>query len=301
MEVVVVGGGSLGSLVGALLARRHDVTLVGREHQVAAIDDGGLTVEGVESFRVRPAATADWRGRADLAVVAVKAFDTAGAAATLAAGEPGAVLSLQNGMGNEATLAECLDVPVVAGTTTLGAALEAPGRVAWNGRGGATVGPWTDDADRAARLAGAALRTAGVPTTVTGAIREHLWEKLAVNAAINPLTALAGTRNGAVADPPLAGVARAAAAEVASVARSAGVDLADERAVEEAFAVARATAANRSSMARDVAAGRRTEVDAINGYVVDAADGPVPVNATLAGLVRAREAAGRGSAGEPGT
>lgn len=292
MEVAVVGGGSLGSLVAALLARRHDVTLVCRERHAAAVRDGGLTVEGVESFRARPAATTDWRGRADLAVVAVKSFDTEGAAATLAAGEPGAVLSLQNGMGNEATLAERLDAPVVAGVTTLGATLAAPGRVEWRGRGRVTVGPWTGDAARAARLAGAAFRTAGVPTAVTGTILERLWEKLAVNAAINPLTALAGTRNGAVADPPLADVAGAAAREVAAVARAAGVDLADGRAVATTTEVARATADNRSSMARDVAAGRRTEIDAINGYVVDAADRDVPVNATLAGLVRARTASG---------
>lgn len=285
----MVGAGSLGSLVGALLARRHDVTLVGREADVAAIDEGGLAVEGIDSFAVRPAATTDWRGTADLAVVAVKAYDTPGAAATLAAGSAGAVLSLGNGMGNEATLADRLDAPVVAGTTTLGATRTAPGRVSWRGRGRVAVGPWTADADRAARRAGAAFRTAGVPTAVTDAIDERLWEKLAVNAAINPLTALAGTSNGAVAEPPLAAVAATAAREVAGVARTAGVDLPDERAVGAVREVARATAENRSSMARDVAAGRRTEVDAINGYVVERAREAVPVNATLAALVRARD------------
>jgi 2-dehydropantoate 2-reductase len=291
MEVVVVGAGSLGSLLGALLARRHEVTLVGREAGVAAIRADGLAVEGVESFAVRPATTTDWDGRADLAVVAVKAYDTAGAVETLSAGIAEAVLSLQNGMGNEATLADRLDAPVVAGATTLGATLEAPGRVAWRGRGQVTVGPWTADAARAARLAGAAFRTAGVPTAVTDGIRERLWVKLAVNAAINPLTALTGTRNGAIADRPLAPVAAAAAREVAEVARRAGVDLADDRAVDAVREVARATADNRSSMARDVATGRRTEVDAINGYVVERASDrdAVPVNATLAALVRARE------------
>ncbi|MFB6280633.1 MAG: ketopantoate reductase family protein [Haloferacaceae archaeon] len=301
MEVVVVGSGALGGLVGALLDRRHDVTMVGRERQVAAIADRGLAVEGVESFRARPAATTAWDGRADLGVVAVKAHDTPGAAATLAAGTVGAVVPLGNGMGAEATLADRLAAPVVAGTATLGATAPEPGRVAWRGRGRVAVGPWTADAGRAARRAGAAFRTAGVPTTVTDAIRERLWEKLAVNAAINPLTALTGTRNGAVAAAPLDGVAAAAAREVAAVARSRGIDLPDERAVAAVREVARATADNRSSMARDLAAGRRTEVDAINGYAVEAAPDPgsVPVNRTLAALVRARESAtdGREEAG----
>lgn len=303
MEVVVFGAGSLGSLVGAVLDRRHDVTLVGREAHVEAVRADGLRVTGVESFVARPDATTEGTGlAADLAVVTVKSFDTAAAAAALATGDVGAALSLGNGMGIESTLAGRLDAPVVAGTTALGATLEAPGHVAWLGRGETAVGPWTgeggesDAADssrrrsaRAARRAGAALRVAGLPTTVTHAIRERLWEKLAANAAINPLTALAGVRNGAVLDPPLAGTAAAAAREVAAAAREAGIDLSDGGAVEAARRVARSTADNRSSMAQDLAAGRRTEVDAINGRVVDALgrDG-APVNATLSALVRAR-------------
>ncbi|MFB6161556.1 MAG: ketopantoate reductase family protein [Haloferacaceae archaeon] len=290
MEVVVFGAGSLGSLVGARLERVHDVTLVGRAPHVEAVRADGLAVTGVESFAVRPAATTDWRGgEADLGVVTVKAFDTPAAADALATGCVGAALSLQNGMGNEGVLADRLDAPVVAGTTSVGAELVAPGRVAWNGRGATTLGPWTADAGPAADRAGAAFRAAGFDVTVSDAVREHLWGKLAVNAAINPLTALAGVDNGAVAAAPLAPVARRAAAEVAGVARGAGVDLSDERAASRALSVARATADNCSSMRRDVEAGRRTEVDAINGFVLDRAGSAdaVPVNATLAALVRA--------------
>lgn len=292
MDVVVFGAGSLGSLVGALLDRRHDVTLVGREAHVDAVRADGLAVGGVDSFRAEPSATTEAEGLcADLAVVTVKAFDTPAAATALESGSVGAVLSLQNGMGNEDVLADRVDAPVVAGTTTLGATLDGPGRVEWLGRGTTTVGPWTDGSERVADRVGAAFRAADVPTDVTGAVREVLWEKLAVNAAVNPLTALARVPNGAVAESPLDGIARAAATEVAVVARENGVDLPSERATESTLAVARATADNRSSMYQDVAAGRRTEVESINGYVVEraASRSAVPVNATLAGLVRALE------------
>lgn len=324
MEVLVFGAGSLGSLLGARLAGAHDVTLVGRDPHVRAVRGSGLTVEGVESFVARPTAVtglgelggcgggdgaeeggdpadqsvdgADAGGRrVDLAVVTVKTFDTVGAAEALAAADLGfdAVVSLQNGMGNEETLAARLAGPVVAGTTTLGARLRAPGRVAWLGRGKTTVGPWTDDAGDAADLVATAFDAAGIPCERVSAtaVERVLWGKLAVNAAINPVTALARVPNGAVAEPPLADVARAAAAETARVARSRGVSLGSGEAVDRAIDVARRTSENRSSMHQDVAGGRRTEVDSINGYVVDRApaDESVPVNTVLAGLVRGWE------------
>jgi 2-dehydropantoate 2-reductase len=294
MDVLIFGAGSLGSLVGGLLSTAHDVTLVGRDPHVEAVRTDGLRISGVETLTTRPTATTDCAGAsADLAVVTVKAYDTATAARALAAGDVDVVCSLQNGMGNEAVLADRLDAPVVAGTTTLGARLAAPGHVEWTGRGSVTVGPWrpADDTTAAARTA-SAFDAAGLDAEVATDVRSRLWEKVAINAAINPVTALARVGNGAVAEPPLSDLAAAAAVEAAGVARADGASLSDERAREAVESVARATARNRSSMRRDVARERRTEIDAINGYVVDRAadlDRSVPVNRTLAALVRGWE------------
>jgi len=297
MEVVVFGAGSLGSLVGGRLARVHDVTLVGREPHVAAVRESGLRVTGVETFETYPEATTDGTGlRADLAVVTVKAFDTAGAAADLATGSFEAVLSLQNGMGNESVLAAALDDPVLAGTTTDGARRGDPGVVEWTGRGTTVVGPWDPPTSPLTETVGEAFRAAGFDVEVVADVHRRLWEKLAVNAAINPTTALARVENGALRSGPAAETARAAAREAAAVARAEGYDLADDEAVALAAAVIEATAANRSSMCQDVAAGRRTEIDAIGGFLADRADArgvSVPVTRTLLGLVRAWEA-GRG-------
>jgi len=302
MEIVVFGAGSLGSLVGALLARGdvHDVTLVGRAAHVEAIRRDGLRVSGIENFVVRPDATTDGTGlAADLALVTVKAFDTDSAARELRTGSFRAVCSLQNGMGNEEILADALDCPILGGTTSYGAVREAPGEVAWNGAGDLVVGPWAPrDCDGVADEVVEAFREADVDAERVDAdgIRERLWEKLAVNAAVNPTTALARVENGALAAPPAADLVEPIAREVAATARAIGVDLDADATVGAIEAVVDDTADNESSMRQDVGRGRRTEIDVINGYVVERAREAgiaVPTNRTLWTLIRAWEA-GRG-------
>jgi 2-dehydropantoate 2-reductase len=301
VHVVVFGAGSLGSLVGGLLARAHEVTLVGRDDHVRAVRADGLRVTGEYDLTVHPGARTDPPASADLVVVAVKAFDTPAAADALAAmDEAGAVLSLQNGMGNEETLAAALPWPVLAGTTDFGAERTAPGVVRCNGAGEVVLGPPEGGESPAADRAGAAFRDAGIDTTVAGDMPRRLWTKLAVNAGINPVTALARVDNGAVLAEPLAGTARAAARETAAAATAAGVALDPEEAVAAMEGVARDTADNVSSMRQDVEAGRRTETDAINGYVVEQAAEPVPVNRTLAALVGGWEAGEVGGVEEAG-
>jgi len=300
VRILIVGAGSLGSLLGGLLARTHDVTLVGRDPHVSAVQADGLRVTGVETLTPRPDATTDiGAASADLALVTVKAYDTASVVDDLATCDVETVCSLQNGMGNEETLAAGLDTPVLAGTTTYGARLAGPGHVEWLGRGRVTVGPWrpADAADRSERVA-AAFRAAGLDATATTDVRHRLWQKLAINAAINPVTALARVENGALTQPgDLADVATAAGTETARVARADGVDLSATTVREGIADVVDETARNRSSMHQDVAAGRRTEIEAINGYVVERASAvgeSVPVNRTLAALIRGWEAgAGR--------
>ena len=293
MDIVVFGAGSLGSLVGGLLAQAHEVTLVGRDPHVAAVADGGLTVEGAFDVSVTPDATTGGAGlRADLALVTVKAYDTTEAARTLATGEYGAALSLQNGMGNEATLDEFLDCPVLAGTATYGAVRSGPGRVECTGVGEVALGPCEGGDSAAAARAARAFRRADLNTTVHGDMPRRLREKLAVNAGINAVTALSRVENGALLDGPANDLTRSAARETARVARAADVSLPNRVALAAVEEVATATADNDSSMLQDVRGGRRTEVDAINGYVVDRAAEfglDAPVNRTLTALLGAWE------------
>jgi len=292
MDVVVFGAGSLGSLLGGLLARANDVTLVGREPHVAGIEESGLQVSGELEFTVYPDAATAPPAASDLALVAVKTHDTADAARALSGVDLDAALSLSNGMGNEETLAAELSCPVLAGTCTYGALLVEPGHVECTGVGEVVLGPRDGGASVLADDVGRAFEMTGAETTVVTDMPRRLWEKLAVNAGINATTALARVGNGALRSGPGNRIAREAAREVARVARAEGIVLEDEAAVDAVEHVANATAANTSSMHRDLREERRTEVDAINGYVVDRAGEhglAAPVNDTLAGLVRTWE------------
>jgi len=129
MHVAVVGAGSIGSLLGGLLAREHLVTLVGREPHVTAVRESGLAVTGQVECAVHPEARTDTAGLdADLVLVTVKAHDVPAAADRLGRGvDAEVVVPLSNGLGHAVTLADRLpEATVLSGTTTYGAVLDGP-------------------------------------------------------------------------------------------------------------------------------------------------------------------------------
>ncbi|MFB6193491.1 MAG: ketopantoate reductase family protein [Halobaculum sp.] len=304
MELLVFGAGALGSLLGGLLAREHDVTLVGREPHVSRVESDGLRIAGEIEAHVRPAATTDATGaRSELALVTTKARDLDAARDALATGDHRIVLPLSNGLPEDG-LRETLGDRVLGGTTTYGARLVEPGHVRCTGVGAVHVGEVGEGADdittetegepsaRAERVA-AAFRAAGIDCTADGRMDRRRWEKLAVNAGINPVTALIRVENSALADGPAAAVAERAARETARVARAVGVEVSEERAARRTREVVETTAANHSSMLSDVERGRPTEVAAINGTVVERGEAvgvETPTNRTLFELVCAWEA-----------
>lgn len=292
MEVLVYGAGALGSLVGGMLARAHDVTLVGRDAHMRRIREDGLRIDGEVNAHVRPRAVTDGARRsAELALVTTKTYDTDSAAADLATGEYDAVCSLQNGL-TEERLVAAVDPPVLAGTASYGARFLEPGHVRCTGVGEVVVGTLAGGPSALASRIGRAFDAAGVDATTAEDMPRRRYEKLAVNAGINGPSALARVTNGEVRTGPTVDVAREAAREVATVARAEGIDLTDEAAIDAVERVASDTAANRSSMCADVEARRRTEVDAIYGAVLERAaahDVDVPTCRTLSALIQGWE------------
>lgn len=210
---------------------------------------------------------------------------------------PGAaVVLLQNGMGfQETARGIARDAEVFCAVTTEGAYLEAPFTVRHAGRGRTDLGYWPSGNVQAAQAIAKELGTGFLPVQAVDAIEPLLWRKLAVNCAINPLTALQGCTNGELLEPAYRPAFDALCGEIARVLRESGrAELAD-RLAADAEAVARATAQNRSSMRQDLEGGRRTEIAFINGFLIAYARKhgiSCPLNAALVDAIRAREGCG---------
>lgn len=299
-SVLIVGTGALACLfAGRLSAAGASVTMLGTwEAGLQALQRRGVRVEADEgsehvsrerAYPVRATADPDACASARLALVLVKSWQTARAAAQLAQclSPEGIALTLQNGLGNRETLTDALGADRVAlGVTTTGATLLGPGRVRPGGEGAVSVGahPRLD-------LLVDILRRAGFTVERVGRADDLLWSKLVINAAINPLTALLRVPNGELLRRPSARALMAQLArEAAAVARALGRQLTYPDPVTIAEEVARRTAVNHSSMLQDVQRGAPTEIDAICGAIVSVGeqqDVPTPVNRTLWRLVKA--------------
>jgi 2-dehydropantoate 2-reductase len=291
--------------VGARIARagHASVTLTGSWHEGLEAARQGLHVEEEGASWATPVATAfpDDPPSADIALVLVKSPRTRTVAPLVArsVSNVGVAVTLQNGLGNVESLGEVLDPSrLVAGVTTAGATLLGPGRV----RGFPAPTVLGRDATGHAVSVAQLLTAAGLPTSVQDDLDALVWRKLAVNCAINPLSALRGIPNGALLDH--AGdrsLLEAAADEVQAVAGARGVQI-DVDYRHAALEAARLTAGNRSSMLQDFDRHAPTEIEALNGAVVR--EGArlgvaTPILSRLLEEVRAREAQYRGVTATP--
>jgi 2-dehydropantoate 2-reductase len=235
---------------------------------------------------------------ADLVLFCVKSTDTAAAAAQLAPHlAPGAlVMSLQNGVDNPPVIARETGATVVPTVVYVATAMPEPGVVKHFGRGDLVIGPLTpaDAADAAlqARLHDVVnlFATAQVPVTVSAEVMVELWSKLNVNCAYNAISGLAQLPYGRMAAlPEVQAVMREVVHEVVAVAQAEGVVLPLAAALAAMERIAPVMPAQLSSTAQDMARGKRSEIDHLNGYIArrGAELGiATPVNRTLHALVK---------------
>ncbi len=297
-KVAVMGAGAVGCYYGAMLARAgHDVVLIARAQHVDAIASSGLRLQTARfDEHVHLAASLEPSAvhGADVVLFCVKSTDTASAGALIQPFlKPGAlVLCLQNGVDNADRLRTVLPQhDVAAAVVYVATEMVGPGHVKHNGRGELVLAASTSAAISSDAFA-KALVASGVPAEISGNVRGALWAKLTLNCAYNAVSAITQLPYGKTT--PGVGikeVTRDLVAECLAVAAAEGVDIPGDMdaAVRK---IAETMQSQYSSTAQDLARGKQTEIDYLNGFIVrrgEALGIATPVNRVMWALVKLLE------------
>lgn len=274
----IVGPGALGRLIALRLAGRASVTLVARrplpaEQTLITPSNAALTrrvdVARIEALPSPPP---------DVVHLTTKAHGAEAAHAALTAHLPAGVplVLWQNGFDVQPRLGERHEGPVLCATTTEGAHVQDDARMTHAGHGHTFLGSLAGGQHALAAELADVLSSAGLPAEAVDDIRVRLWRKLAVNAAINPLVARAGIRNGELREAPYRARVETLLVELAPILAAEGIAPPDGAGLDGwrrlVWQVVEATAANRASMLQDVQAGRLTEHEAILAPLLVAAE-----------------------------
>ena len=297
-KVAVVGAGAVGGYFGGMLARAGvPVVMIGRPSFVEAVQRSGLFLDTVQfQEAVHPQASTELSAAADADVVlfCVKTTDTTAVSKQLAAILPAkaVVVSLQNGVNNAEEI-RATGIDALPAVVYVAASVPAPGRVKHLGRGDLVLGPKNEKTGMVAEL----FALAQVPCRISDNIDGELWTKLIWNCALNAVSALGRVTYGEIiASVDAKQLIETVVYETLHVARAKGIHppgLEDPRAaLAGSFKIAEQMSGTRSSTAQDLARGKHTEIDSLNGYVarLGAQLGvPVPVNHALYTLVKLYE------------
>jgi len=301
MKIAVVGAGAMGSIFGARFAQAgHDTVLVDvAAPLVEKLNADGVTVVRGEEEKTTPIrATTDPGavGAVDAVVFFTKCYHTA-AAAELArplVGPDTVVASLQNGWGNGDVLASVFPADqVTVGVTYNSGLVQDLGRVVHPAEQPTFVGSFGGGSDDGPARLAQALNDAALETAVVSPVGPEIWKKLIANAATLPTASLTGMNAGALtACAETHELVSDTAREAVIVARALGYDIDAQERIDTIHALLEKAGPSKASMLQDFEAGRRTEIDVINGAVVKAAEEQgvdVPLNRAFVRLVKGWE------------
>jgi len=293
MKTAVMGAGAVGCYYGGMLARAgHDVVLIGRAQHVDAVRRDGLFLD-TKAFQTHVPMQADTAVSAikgaKLVLCCVKSTDTESAAAEMAPqlAPDAVVMSLQNGVDNAARLQAALGREVIPAVVYVATEMAGPGHVKHHGRGELVIGP-SAPSDMLAKL----FADAGVPVQISDNVTGALWAKLIVNCAYNALSAITQLPYGRlVGGEGVEAAMRDVVQECLAVAKGAHITVPGDmwQAVQR---IAQTMPGQLSSTAQDLARGKRSEIDHLNGYVVRKGETlgiATPVNRLLHAMVRLLE------------
>jgi len=314
-DVLIYGAGAIGSFIGQILSeipKKDDgfvenVALLGREGHIKAIKEHGLQVDSIGlsqgkrilSFRHCFVDLEDLSNSSfypEIVVVCVKTHSLPAVCLELKQSgllqtrlKSAKFILLMNGMGNREVFMQ-LDLSesqVIEGIAIMGVRFAENGRIELKGMGKTIFEDKMSEAEKAFLME--MFSENGFEVEFAANFKDHQYDKLFVNAVINPITALTRQKNSIVLSDVLKSTVEAVIAEAVEVAALEGIVRTEKEVKDVVYSVAQKTAANTSSMLQDVERKSKTEIEAINGYIIRRASEhkiDVPVNRALYGLVK---------------
>ena len=296
MNIVIFGAGAVGSLFGALLSKKNNVSLVGRTSHVNAIRKNGLNIRGITQLNVKiPAENSvdNVTVSPDILILTVKSYDTESAInqAKKIINEDTIVLSLQNGLDNVDKIKKVVDHKnITAGVTTHGVIFSKPGIIVHTGKGYTVLGELDGTKTERIKHVVSLFNEASIETKISTDILREIWVKAIINSSINPLTTFFQCKNGYLLENPLLeNIVEKTCKESALIAKANGVYLSHQDMYKKTRDVIQNTAENYSSMLQSFKRGRKTEIESINGRIVEVGRKQgmeMPMNETLVYLVK---------------
>ncbi|MEE8359032.1 MAG: 2-dehydropantoate 2-reductase [Candidatus Hydrothermarchaeales archaeon] len=307
MKILIMGAGALGSVFGGFLSNLNDVTLIGRGSHISKINTEGLRISGIWGEHlftgVKAFTTVDEGiGTQDLIMITTKSYDTKEAVEQIKSlvGENSLVMSMQNGIGNEETIARAVGIDkTMGGTAIFGAQLVTPGHVKVTVIASeCLISPLSGDLEKAEEIAGN-FSTSGIPTLSSDNIMRDKWMKAFYNIALNPLSAILRVPYGVLGDhdetKQIMGELLDEAFEVA-MAEDIKLKFSSKRYLNYLLEKQLPPTANhRSSMLQDIERGKKTEIDYLNGAIVELGKKQgikTPVNETIVSFIKVLEKQG---------
>ncbi len=276
MNIVIIGAGAIGSLFGALLLKNNNVWLIGRKSHISAIKKSGLVIEDKTQLNVKINAEESVdriTSFPDLLILTVKSYDTESAIleARKIISKDTIVLSLQNGLDSVDKIKKFVDCKkIIAGVTTHGAFFYKPGFIKHTGKGTTILGELNGQKTKRIVNIVDTFNGIGIETIVSKNIIRDLWTKAIVNSSINPLTTFFQCKNGyLLKNPILEKLVEKVCMESTNIANTDGLNLSYDEMFEKTKEVIRNTSENQSSMLQSFKKGKKTEIESINGKLVE--------------------------------
>ena len=276
MNIIIFGAGAIGSFIGGMLSKNNDVALIGRKTHVDSIKKNGLTIEGKTKLNIKIKAEENISNidfSPDLLILTVKSFDTEDAIkeAKKIIGKNTLVLSFQNGLDNIEKIKKHIDEKqIIVGITTHGCIFSEPGKIIHTGIGKTVIGKPTENELQHVVDIVDIFNKSGIKTSLNKDILREIWIKGIVNSSINPLTSFFQCKNGYLLENPiLEKTVEKICEESTNVANVNGFNLSIEDMINKTKEVIRDTSENYSSMLQSIQQNKETEIDSINGKIVE--------------------------------